>query len=168
MIEQDEEQISTKETQAPEFRLAVVVLSIVLGVVTTAGIVGAYWHFQASSSMQAEIKSVKAKLKEKSLALDEMKTQVEALSKQMHALREHSVARSGVAQLKDAQVQEAPPAPTPAALVGDEPAARTKAVAPDSTKKNTKRPSGTCELAGKSPEEQAATLKRCVELIDAR
>lgn len=168
MIGQDEEQIIAEETQAPRSRIAVIVLSIVLGVVLTAAIVGAYWHFQASDSMQAEMKSVRAKLKERNLALDEMKTQVEALSKQIHALREHSVARSGSAQVQEAKVPEAPSAPTSdAAQVGSEPAVRTKVAAP-SAKKNTKRPSETCELAGKSPDEQAATLKRCVELIDVR
>lgn len=174
MTRQDEERDSVEEVQVPKSGVtAVVVLSVALGVVLVVGMVGAYWHLQASDSLQAEVRSVRAKLTEKSLALDEMKNQVEALSSQMHALREYSVARSGAAPVKDAKVPEAAVA-QPAAPASDtvaavkDPSTRAKETTPAGEKKNTKRPAATCELVGKSPEEQAATLKRCVELIDAR
>lgn len=162
----EEPEISAEEPLVIKPRISVVViLSILLGVLLALGSVGAYWHWQQSNALQAEMRVATAALKEKSVAVDEMKAQIEALSKQMYLLKEYSVARSSAAgeskaeaatpsnaaaDTKDAAVVEAPtPAPVPV-----------KAKKPKPETQN-------CELVGKSAEEQAATLKRCVTLIDS-
>ena len=157
-----------EETETPEVvptttrpRLSIVViLSLLLGSVLTLLVGGALLYFQQRSALQGEVRVATEALKEKSQALVEMKAQIEALSKQMYSLKEYALARAGAEGEKKTEnvLPEVPapaskpaPAPEPAPVVAKKPAPE----APN------------CGLVGKSPEEQAATLKRCVMLMDS-
>lgn len=173
--------IKTEETEVieeppperPRFPL-VVFLSMLLGVLLTVGVIGVFLYYQKSQALQAEVVAARKELKKKNMALDEMKAQIEILSRQMHTLKEYSVARSGQSREKEKK-------PAAAAHVADAPVQVEKASGdvekvlepevpiPSKNPPKAKRPkpSGeSCELVGKSPEEQAATLQRCVELMD--
>jgi hypothetical protein len=86
----------------------------------------------------------------------------------MSLLKDNAAARSGSASEKDKQKEGA-------ALATDgseskSPGGKEKTGAPEASVSpkavKPKPPAQNCELVGKSPEEQAATLKRCVGLID--
>lgn len=171
MTNASDEKDVPEEVPATKPRLSiVVVLSAVLGVMLALGVVGAVMHIQSSRTLQAEVVAVKKELIQKSLALEGMKEQIDALSQQMRTLREYSIARSGasaangkprgdVAPSVEAVVKE--PVATETAHKNESPAVPAK---PDVKKQ--KPLAQNCELVGKSPDEQAATLKRCVSLID--
>lgn len=158
----------------------VVILSILIGVLLTVMVVGAFFYYQRSSELQSEVRSARDELKGKSVALDEMRAQIEALSRQIFALKEYSIARSssGKASGKEAAAPPAsggtepgPPAAAETSKATASPAA--EASKPDTAplppvRKVKAKPAGqSCELAGKSAEEQAAILKRCVNLMDS-
>ena len=144
----------------------VVVLSVFLGILLTLGGVGAVLHFRASNALRVELLTVRAELNKKNLALDDMQAQVIALSGQMSLLKDNAAARSvsaserakqaaataaGGSEAKSPNGKDkagAPELPAPPKVVKPKPAAQN------------------CELVGKSPEDQATTLKRCVGLID--
>jgi len=140
-----------EETETPEVapttskpRLSIVViLSLLLGSVFTLLVGGALLYFQQRSALQGE-----------------MKAQIEALSKQMYSLKEYALARAGAeGEKKTENVLTEVPAPAPKPALAPEPA-------PVVVKKPTPE-APNCGLVGKSPEEQAATLKRCVMLMDS-
>ena len=147
----------------------VVVLAMLLGILLSITAAGAYSYFRQSSVLQKEALTAKASLREKSLAVEEMKTQIEALSKQMYQLKEYSVAHSS--ELSEKKTEKVPPcvAPeTPKATAGKESAnVPAGPAAVQTVKKPKPDPQNNCELVGKSAEEQAATLKRCVKLMDS-
>ena len=152
-----------EEAPVVKSRLSLVVmLSMVLGVLLTVGAVGAFLHFQASKGLQAQLTAAKSELKQKNLVINEMKAQIEALSGQMYVLKEYSIARSSRAGGKDAKAAGA------ALKSVDD---KEKSGLPEApVQPRTKKPKSdkpNCELVGKSPEEQAATLKRCVTMIDS-
>ncbi len=153
----------------------VVALSMLLGILLTLMLAGGFVYYQRSNALHAELIAASEQLQQKSQALDEMKAQIEGLSKQMHLLKEYSIARSSPAGDKTRKAEEvsSPTAPAGAATEGA-PAARvagaaaaTPAAIPPKVKKPKPKPDGqNCELVGKSAEEQAATLKRCVGAMD--
>ena len=161
----------TEETPVAKPRISIViVLSVVLGILLAAGGAGVYLYLRQSRVLQSEMLSVKNELKKKSLALDEMKEQVEALSEQMNMLKEYSIARSGAAGEREKNAERA--VPIEDVVQGSKPVddAKGKTVAaepPVPVAKKAKPTVQNCELVGKSPEEQASTLKRCVGLIDS-
>ncbi len=171
MTNASDEKDVPEEAPATKPRLSiVVVLSAVLGVMLALGVVGAVLHIQSSRTLRAEVVAVKKELVQKSLALDGMKEQIDALSQQMRALREYSVARSGASAGNGKPREDAVPS---AEAVVKEPVApvaarktESPAVPAKPAVKKQKPPPQNCELVGKSPDEQAATLKRCVSLID--
>jgi len=157
-----------EETETPEVapttskpRLSIVViLSLLLGSVFTLLVGGALLYFQQRSALQGEVRVATEALKEKSQALVETKAQIEALSKQMYSLKEYALARAGAeGEKKTENVLTEVPAPAPKPALAPEPA-------PVVVKKPTPE-APNCGLVGKSPEEQAATLKRCVMLMDS-
>lgn len=170
----------TNNTAAPEVveaapivksRLSLVVmLSIVLGVLLTLGGTGAFFHLQASKVLQAKVLAAKIELKKNNLAIDEIKVLVESLSAQIHELKEQEIARSSRASEKDAEAESEMPAVDAATSVlksvdGKEKPRTAEVLIPPRTKKpKSNKPN--CDLVGKSPEEQAETLKRCVTLMD--
>ena len=181
-----------EETETPEVaptttkpRLSVIViLALLLGSVLTLLVGGAVLHFQQRSALQNEARVATEALKEKSQALGEMKVQIEALSRQMYSLKEFALARAGAEgekktenALPEAPVSATTPAATSKAVGNKEraklpvaPAAAPGPVpAPEPAPVVAKKPAPevqNCGLVGKSPEEQAATLQRCVMLMD--
>lgn len=149
----------------------IVILSTLLGIMLTVIVAGAFLYYQNNTILQAEVLVAKAALKEKCLAIDDMKSQTEELSRQVHMLKEYSVARSNSAGEKVKKAESAAPGVIDNAAIAPkspgaketsappEPPIAPKAMKPETVAQN-------CELVGKSPEEQAATLQRCVSLID--
>jgi len=169
-LDREEPQV-VEEAPAVKPRLSlVVVLSMLLGVLLTVGVVGAILHFEKSKASQVEMASVREEIRVKSLALEEMRMQLEALSKQMNVLKEYSIARSGSANGKDGKVGSVSSSADAATNATAVPSATEKNGLPEisvKAKKSKPKPdSQNCELVGKSPDEQAATLQRCVSLID--
>jgi len=170
----------------------VIVLSVLLGIALLIVAIGGVLFYQRSKALQAEVIAVKKDMKEKNSAHVELQKQVEALSQQMNLLKDYSIARSG-GETKALEAQPAAaaesvppglkpvpesvpatPAKTnavasksnPVAAVA--PATAPEIVAPPAQKVIRQKPEGqSCELLGKSAEEQAATLKRCVGAMDA-
>ncbi|MEI7430644.1 MAG: hypothetical protein WCL27_09325 [Betaproteobacteria bacterium] len=168
----------------------VIVLSVLLGIAVLVVAIGGVLFYQRSKALHAEVNAVKKEMKEKYSAYVELQKQVEALSQQMNVLKEYSIARSGgeskALEAQSAAVAESVPPglkPVPenlpaipakanaAALKSNQVAAVAPApeiVPPQAQKVVRQKPEGqSCELVGKSAEEQAATLKRCVGLMDA-
>ena len=169
-LNEESEVVEEAPDRSPKLTI-VVILSTLLGVLLTVIVAGAFLYHQSSKALQAEVRGAKDALKEKSLALDEMKAQFEVLSRQVHLLKEYSVARSNAAGEKVKKAEGAAPAVLDnAAIAPKSPAARETAAAPEPPiPPKAKKPqtvAQNCELVGKSPEEQAATLQRCVNLID--
>ena len=171
MINDNKEPEIAEEAPAVKPRISVViVLSVVLGMLVATGGVGAYLYFKQSRVLQAEVLFVKNELKKKNQAFDEMSEQIKALSKQMNVLKEYSIARSGSAVDTEKKKEDAVlvtgvahGAQASADIKGETtaPGLPLPAIA-----KKAKPKVPDCELVGKSPNEQAATLKRCVGLID--
>ena len=158
---------AVEEVPVVKSRLSlVVILSIVLGVLLTAGAVGAFIHFRSSNELQAQVLAARNELKQKNLALDEMKAQIVALSGQVYVLKEYSIARSSRAGRKDAKVENGVTANAVKSVECNEKSGTAEVPVPPRTKKP-KSDKPNCELVGKSPEEQAATLKRCVTMFDS-
>ena len=149
----------------------VVILSTLLGVLLTVIVAGAFLYYENSKALRAEVLLAKDALKEKRLALDDMKAQIEVLSRQVYALKEYSIARSNSAgeKVKKKEI-DSPAVPDKAVFVPKSPGSRETGRAPEPPiPPKAKKPQAVaqnCELVGKSPEEQAATLQRCVNLID--
>ena len=168
----EEPEISEEVPPVAKSRISIVViLSMLLGILLTVALAGTYFHIQQSKALQNEVLVVKAALNEKNMALEEMKTQIEALSRQMYLLKEYSVARSSlVSEKKPENVTPSAVANAPKTSGGHEntesPAAPAPVPAPVKVKKP-KPDTPNCELVGKSAEEQAATLRRCVSLMDS-
>lgn len=155
----------------PKFTL-VVILSMLLGILLTLMLVGGIVYYQSSQALNAQLDAAGQQLKEKSQALDEMKAQIEVLSKQMHLLKEYSIARSSPLGDKNKKPEAATAAPktlensppAPVAEAASMPAATLSTLPPKVRKP--KPDAQNCELVGKSAEEQAATLRRCVGAMD--
>ena len=172
--DQESELIEEKPVEVPDLSskfTIVVILSTLLGILLTAIITGAFLCYHNGKALQAEVLAVKSTLKEKSLVLEDMKAQYEVLSKQVNMLKNYSAARSHAAGEKVKNAEDTSPAVVDNAAIapksqgGKETGATPespitpKAKTPQSVAQN-------CDLVGKSPEEQAATLKRCVNLLD--
>lgn len=166
-----EEPEVVEEAPAAKPRLSlVVILSVVLGILLTLGGVGAVLHLRDSKALQAEVLVMRSELKKKNLALEDMQAQIGALSSQMTLLKDSAAARSGSVSERAKQKEAAAPVaeggePKPPGATGKAASPELPA-APVVAKPKPKPPAQNCELVGKSPEEQAATLKRCVSLID--
>lgn len=146
----------------------VVILSVLLGILLTLGGGGAVLHLRESMALQAEMLTIRAELNKKNLALEDMQTQIGALSSQMNILKDSAAARSGSASERARQKEVA--AQVTGGSESKSSGGKEKTGAPEvplpPKAVKPKPPAQNCELVGKSPEEQAATLKRCVGLID--
>ncbi len=140
----------------------VVALSMTIGILLAVSIGGGILFYRQTAALQAELLADRTQLAEKSLALDEMKDEIATLSRQIYALRDYSIARSSEREkAKKAEGAQAPAAAAPAVA-----AATTPAVAPPKKQGRPKPEGQNCEMVGKSPAEQAATLQRCVSVMD--
>lgn len=164
----DEEVIEAAPQPKPKLAL-VVILSILTGVLLTWAVGATVYHFQSGKALQAELAVAKEEAKRKTLMIDELQEQIAGLSKQIHALRDFSVAKaSGVAGEaiaaagKQQPPAEASPSTTPAGTT-----ATKETPSPPVAKKP--KPAGLdCQLVGKSAEEQMATLQRCTKAMDGK
>ncbi len=184
MIEDDERPEAPGSVPDPKPRFTpLVIVSMLLGFLLCLAGVGAYFSYQQSRGLAAEIVKAREEIKKKDDALEGMKAQIEALSLQISALKEFSVARSGGNGAGKAgtppdpalpSAASAAPAPVPSLPANaKEPAggsagraAKADAASAPAKEKRAKPDAQNCELVGKSPEEQAATLKRCVGAMD--
>lgn len=161
----------------------VVILSVLLGVLLAFVIAGGIYHVRSGKALKAELAASKDELKHKTQLLAEQQEQIIGLSRQMHALREFSVTKANEAAAAATSTAAAPATaassePPAAAPAGSPP----ETVAPEATKAKPVRapvarkaapppsqpPSQNCQLIGKSPEEQSATLQRCMQSMDAK
>jgi len=162
----DEEVVAAAPQPKPKLAL-VVILSILTGVLLTWAIGVTVYHFQSRKALQTELAAAKEEAKRKSLMVDELQEQITGLSKQIHALRDFSVAKaSGVAAeaIAAAGKQQPPADGSPAAA----PAAATATAAPPPVAKKPKPAGLDCQLVGKSAAEQMATLQRCTQAMDGK
>lgn len=184
MIEDDErpEVPGSVPDLKPRFT-PLVIVSMLLGFLLCLAGFGAYFSYQKSRGLAAEIVKAREEIKKKDDALESMKAQIEGLSRQISTLKEFSVARSGANGAGKAGAPPEPalplaasavPAPMPSSPANaKEPAkdnaasaAKADAASVSAKEKRAKPDAQNCELVGKSPEEQAATLKRCVGAMD--
>ena len=132
----------------------VAILAALLGVLVTLIATGSWWHYQQRAASDAQVQSLKEVLKQKNIALVDLQAQNAALAKHLNLLKGYSIASSTVAAAPVLPAEHAAPA-------GSE-APRTSAAG-----KAKKAKPLDCELVGKTPEQQAATLQRCVKRIDS-
>jgi flagellar basal body-associated protein FliL len=188
--EDKEAEIVEPAPQAKPKLTLIIILAVLLGVFLTLLTGGAIYHVQSGKTMQAELAVAREELKRKTLMLTEAQEQIANLSIQMHTLREFSVAKaSSVAAEKEVAVDKAQAATenssthAPASEAGKKeqpapvvPAAAPPPVAPPAPKapaatletKKAKPGNLDCQITGKSPEEQQATLKRCTQAMDGK
>jgi len=161
------------ETEAKPKRTPVIILSILLGVSLAFSIAGGIYHVRSGKALRAELAASKDELKYKTQLLADQQEQIIGLSRQMHALREFSVtkaneaAAAATATAASSEPPVAPPASPPAVAVAPE-AKKAKPVRAPVAKKAAPPPSQNCQLIGKTPEEQSATLQRCMQSMDAK
>ena len=184
MIEDDERPETPGSVPDPKPRFTpLVIVSMLLGFLLCLAGVGAYFSYQQSRGLVAEIVKAREEIKKKDDALEGMKAQIEALSRQISTLKEFSVARSGGNGTGKSGAPQDPALPSAASAVpasmpsspanAKEPAkdnagspAKADAASVLAKEKRAKPDAQNCDLVGKSPEEQAATLKRCVGAMD--
>ena len=183
--ERNEAQVVEETPKGRSGMLPVIVLSVLLGIVVIAGAIGAVTSYQSAKTTRAELLAMKeeiAVLKEMSepkesgpaieAALKDMKHQIETLSGQINVLMasvsEHSSPEALTA--KSAAIGEKVSESASSNTVGQLPQGMEKSAKSQTSTKAEAAPKKpdvrNCDLIGKSPEEQAATLKRCVSLID--
>ena len=140
------------EVPASQPKLTLVaILASLLGVLVTLIATGSWWHYQQRAVLDARVQSLKEVVKQKNIALADLQAQNASLAKHLNLLKGYSIASS---TLTATTAEHAVPA-------GSE-ARPTNA----SGKAKKARPQD-CELVGKTPEQQAATLQRCVRRIDS-
>ena len=167
----EEEPVAPPSEVKPKLTL-IVALSALVGVLLTLLTGGAIYHFQSGKALEAELSTTKEELRRKILMLTELQEQVTGLSKQVHALRDFSIARASSVAAEVIAASALPPkteAPAPAAPAPAPATVLTKKepVAAPVVKKE--KPAGLdCQIVGKSAEEQMATLQRCTKAMDGK
>lgn len=161
----DEEIVEPAPESKP--KLALIIISILSGVLLTGAIGATVYYFQTGKALQAELAVAKKEAKRKTLMIDELQEQIAGLSKQIHALKEFSIAKADAdaAEAIAASGKQPPPADGSAAAA---PAAAAATAAPPPAVKKPKPAGLDCQLVGKSAEEQIATLQRCTKAMDGR
>ena len=165
----EEEPVAPPSEVKPKLTL-IVALSALVGVLLTLLTGGAIYHFQSGKALEAELSTTKEELRRKALMLTELQEQVTGLSKQVHALRDFSIARASSVAAEVIAASALPPkteAPAPAAPAPDPVLTKKEPVAAPVVKKE--KPAGLdCQIVGKSAEEQMATLQRCTKAMDGK
>ena len=153
MLPEDKTEVAPEvPASQPNLRL-VAILAALAGVLVTLIVTGTWWHYQQRAVLDAQVQSLKDVLKQKNIALADLQAQNSSLAKHLNLLKGYSIASSTVAAAPATPAERAAPA-------GSE-APRTSA----SGKAKKAKPLD-CELVGKTPEQQVATLQRCVRQID--
>jgi hypothetical protein len=144
------EVLSEAPASQPKLTL-VAILAALLGVLVTLIATGSWWHYQQRAALDAQVQSLKEVVKQKNIALADLQAQNASLAKHLSLLKGYSIASSTFAA-----------APAEHAVPAGSEARPTSA----SGKAKKAKPLD-CELVGKTPEQQAATLQRCVKRIDS-
>lgn len=181
-IEQEETVVAAPETSTARKTTVVFILSAVLGVLLLADVFGAFAYFRQTSALRSELAMAKQALRQNSVALSEANAKNEGLAQQMRALREHAVAHSTGNAAKEKEEQKTavpkqvvgaqPSSESPKNLIAVDKGDRRKVdaqpvpLSPSAKVRKTPVTIENCELVGKPAEEQAATLKRCVGVMD--
>ena len=206
MAGDDEEVAVAEEVLRPrlsKMTLAVIVLSVALGVALLSMLAGGVFYARKTGALQVEVTAVRKELNEKAQAYDALQDQVVALSRQLGLLKAYAVSSSppvtphgeanvpgspgetketpnekpgdkGAVAKEEMKASKAegkvgavkPGAPEPVPVVKPESAGAT--VPPPAAKAKRVAPEGiSCDLTGKSADEQAAILKHCVSVMDA-
>ena len=174
----------------------VLMLGVALGLLVIMMIGGTIYHFQSVSAVKAELAAARKEVGREAKTLAKAEEQVAALTRQIPPLKElvavrtkelaaetlekeaqQALVKAAQQALADYKLVAGKPATAPAIL----PAARAAAPAPTAEKTgkdvppaptpNPAEKKGTlvrldCQIAGKSPEEQMETLKRCTQAMD--
>lgn len=134
----------------------VAILAALSGILLAIIAVGGWLLYQQRAVFDAEVLALKEALKNKNIALADQRAQNTSLAKQLKILKGYSIASSTAASEKPTAAEKAAPAdPKPSAAPKAPASAKAKKTMPQD-----------CELVGKTPEQQAATLQRCVSQID--
>ena len=165
-LQREEIEVAPLVVPASKLKLTmVIVLAMLLGILSAVIAGGVWLHYQQRAAWDDEVLTLKDALKKKSIALDEMQAQNATLAKQLWMLKGYSIASSTAASEKAVNAESVATAP---AAIEPKPTAKGGAKAPVSPKaKTANAPPQDCELVGKTAEQQAATLQRCVGQIDA-
>jgi hypothetical protein len=158
---------ATEEAPPVKRKLKLVVALAATAALLFASLVAAafLYHGQATR-LQAQLAQVMTELNAKNLALTEAKAEAAALARELQAIKDQAEMHSGeggerLAEAPPVAVADASPAAAASPAADDAPAAAAPA------KKAKAKPQGeSCDMVGKSPAEQAATLRRCVTLMD--
>ena len=169
MKPQSEKTDIVAEAPASKAKLTiVVVLATLLGILLTVIAAGAFLYQKKSTELEAEVLALRKELTAKTITLDEVQEQNATLSRHVKVLKGYAIARSVVASEKATTTESAAAAVKPVTSGPNLPAtisgSSEAAIQPKAIK--TKPQTQDCELVGKSPEAQAATLRRCVSLLD--
>lgn len=162
----EEEVVEAPPEKKPKLTL-VVILSMLTGALLTFSIAGTVYHFQSGAAREAELATTKDELARKTLLLDEQQEQIAGLSRQVHALKEFAVAKASAVAAATVSETSTPGTSSPTSAPAPETEKNIPAVVPVSRKK-AKAESQDCQLTGKSQEEQAETLQRCMQTIDGK
>ncbi len=181
------EEAENDERRKPAFPLALVVGAACVGLLLFGGLLGIFVYLQQTKAAKADVVVLRNELKKRTAAVDELKAQIETLTVQVEKMKEDTERRAAeesarAAEAKAAEALAVPPeVATPPVKAGAAPkTAKERKPAPSVEKAAASAPASSpvakgrksaseaqnCELVGKSAEEQAATLKRCVSLID--
>ncbi len=135
----------------------VAILAALLGASLTLIVAGVWLHYQQRAAWLAQVQTLSETVRQNDAALAELHAQNATLAKHLKLLKEYSIARSTTER---AAAVSAPSANSAGDAVAGAPSAAPRASATGKT-----RPAKTpdCELAGKTPEQQAATLRRCIQ-----
>ena len=183
--ESDEAAISEAVSKGRTGFLPVIGLSVLLGIVLFAGVIAAVLSNQNFKALRAELSAMKKevaaikKMNEPSenspaleTALKDMKLQIETLSGQISALTASVTSLSNADMAADKSAAGGDKAlesvaggtvEQPSPMKEKPPQTQVPLKAETAQKKIAAQD---CNLIGKSPEDQAAILKRCVSLID--
>lgn len=185
--ESTEAEVVEDAPQGKARSLPMIVGAALLVTVLIVAVAGGLAGYLSARALRAELAAVKKEIKElKDLgqkdvpedntvvleaALKDMKLQVEALTKQIGTLMASVAAHAEPDEPPTAQGAGAQgKLPVPAVGEGGKPREGKTPEAKDSAKSSgavvKKYDVRNCDLIGKSPEEQAAIMKRCVSLID--
>ena len=167
MKPQNEELEVVKDVPASQPKLTVVViLAMLLGSLVTLIAAGAGLHYQQRAAWDAEVMALNDALQEKDRELKEMHAQNALLAKHLKVLKGYSIASSSASSEKAVKTEAAatPPVDSVPVVAEKNPGASRARVQPGA--KRTKAETQDCELAGKTPEQQAVALQRCVGLAE--
>ena len=159
------------EVPASQAKLTLVaILAASLGVTLTLIVAGIWWHYQQRAAWDAQVQTLKDTVQQRDTALADLRAQNASLAKHVKLLKEYSIARSTADGGQATPVERTAPAVGAAKSAGGATASlpSTPSTAPRTSAagRTKKAKAQDCELVGKTPEQQAATLRRCVSQID--